>query len=80
MSQAKLTSKGQITIPKDIRDSLQLRTGDKIEFTMVSKDEAIIRPVTRKVADVFGKLHKRGRKQVSIRKIDAAIDQKWRGN
>jgi AbrB family looped-hinge helix DNA binding protein len=29
---AKVTSKGQITIPKNVRDALQLRPGDMLEF------------------------------------------------
>lgn len=32
MELAKITSKGQITIPKDIRDKLKLKTGDKVIF------------------------------------------------
>jgi antitoxin PrlF len=32
MELAKLTSKGQITIPKEIRDKLKLKTGDKVIF------------------------------------------------
>jgi len=32
MELAKMTSKGQITIPKDIRKKMNLRTGDKILF------------------------------------------------
>lgn len=32
MELAKLTSKGQITIPRDIRKKMNLRTGDKIIF------------------------------------------------
>lgn len=30
---AKLTSKGQVTTPKDIRTLLKLKTGDKVLFT-----------------------------------------------
>ena len=32
MELAKITSKGQITIPKDIREKMNLKTGDKILF------------------------------------------------
>jgi AbrB family looped-hinge helix DNA binding protein len=36
MQIAKLTSKGQLTIPKEVRDSLELRTGDHVVF--IEKD------------------------------------------
>ncbi len=32
MAKTKITSKGQITIPKDVRERLGLRPGDEIEF------------------------------------------------
>ena len=32
MELAKVTSKGQITIPRDIREKMNLKTGDKILF------------------------------------------------
>ena len=32
MAKAKLTSKGQVTIPKEVRERLGLRPGDEIEF------------------------------------------------
>ena len=78
MAQATLTSKGQITIPKDVRDSLQLQVGDKVEFTITTDNEALMKPVTKRVDEVFGKLHKPGRKPVSIEKMDAKIKQKMR--
>ena len=52
--EATLTSKGQITIPKKVREHLQLRTGDRLDFR-IEKDGSIrIYPIARKVAEVFG--------------------------
>ncbi len=36
MSTATLTSKGQITIPVDVRRAMQLDTGDRVEFVQVA--------------------------------------------
>ena len=73
MSIATLTTKGQVTIPKKIRESLKLHTGDKIEIIVTEKREAIIRPISKKVDEIFGKLHKQGRKALSIEAMDVAI-------
>jgi AbrB family looped-hinge helix DNA binding protein len=78
MAVATLTKKGQVTIPKAIRTSLGLHSGDKLEFVITETGEALLRPVTRKVDEVFGRLHKPGRKPVSIEEMDAAIKQKMR--
>jgi len=37
---AKVMAKGQITLPKDIRDALGVRTGDRV--TLIRKDDQII--------------------------------------
>ena len=73
MALATLTTKGQVTIPKKIRESLKLHTGDKIEIIVTENREAIIRPVSKKVDDIFCKLHNPDRKAVSIDAIDDAI-------
>jgi AbrB family looped-hinge helix DNA binding protein len=73
MSLATLTTKGQVTIPKKIREALKLHTGDKIEIVVTGDGEAIIRPVSKKVDDIFCKLHRPGRKAVSIEAMDDAI-------
>jgi AbrB family looped-hinge helix DNA binding protein len=78
MAIARLTSKGQVTIPKSVRDALSLHTGDKLEFVVRQSGDALIRPITRNVDDVFGKLHKPGRKPVSVEEMDSAIRQRTR--
>jgi AbrB family looped-hinge helix DNA binding protein len=40
-SSARLTSKGQVTIPKAVRDALELREGDEIVFR-VERTRAIV--------------------------------------
>ncbi|WP_019865384.1 AbrB/MazE/SpoVT family DNA-binding domain-containing protein [Methylovulum miyakonense] len=76
MQQTTLTSKGQVTIPKKVRDALGLHFGDKIEFVMTDKNEVLLRPITKKVDDVFGLLFQANRKPVSVEEMDAAIRQK----
>jgi len=76
MATATITTKGQITIPKAIRDSLMLSAGDKIEFVVIDKREALIRPVSKKVDEVFGLLRKRARKVISVEEMNKKIRQK----
>ncbi|MBF0377150.1 MAG: AbrB/MazE/SpoVT family DNA-binding domain-containing protein [Desulfamplus sp.] len=82
MALATITNKGQVTIPKNIRESLKLNTGDKIEIIITDKMEAVIRPVLKPafktVDDLFGKLHKPDRKAVSTEEIDDAIRNRMR--
>ena len=78
MASATITTKGQITIPKAIRDSLMLSAGDKIEFVVIDKREALIRPVSKKVDEVFGLLHKNDRQFISVEEMNNKIKQKMK--
>jgi AbrB family looped-hinge helix DNA binding protein len=73
MPKATLTSKGQVTIPKGVRDSLRLRAGDRVEFVLSGGDEAVMKPITRSVEEVFGRLHKPGRPVKSIEEMKQAV-------
>jgi AbrB family looped-hinge helix DNA binding protein len=73
MATATITTKGQITIPKAIRDSLMLSAGDKIEFIVIDKREALIRPVSKKVDEVFGMLHKQDREAFSVDEMNKKL-------
>ncbi len=78
MAQTTITSKGQVTIPKKIRKALKLETGDKIEVIVVDKGEAIIRPVKKKTADVYKKLHKYSEKAIDIDTMHEVIREKMK--
>ena len=63
---ATLTSNGQITIPKEIRDSLGLQPGDRMTFTLMPDSTVVMRVKTKSVMDLGGVLRKKGRKPVAI--------------
>ena len=48
-----LTSKGQITVPKEVRDWLDIKPSDKVIIT-VEKDHAILKPVRGNILDIGG--------------------------
>ncbi|MDD5277229.1 MAG: AbrB/MazE/SpoVT family DNA-binding domain-containing protein [Methylovulum sp.] len=76
MQQTTLTSKGQITIPKKVREVLGLHLGDKIEFVITDKNEVLLRPITKKVDEMFGLLYQADRKTVSVEQMDTSIRKK----
>ena len=79
MAIATITSKGQITIPKSVRDSLHLHSGDRIAFIMHGLTEAVMKPVTKTVDEVFGRLHKDGQAGKTIVEMNQAIARRMRG-
>jgi len=71
-----VTSKGQLTIPKEIRDALHLFAGDKVEVVITNTNEALLRPVTKRVDEVFGRLSKfRKSLPLSIEEMKAAVQE-----
>ena len=63
---ATLTSKGQTTIPKQIRDSLGMKPGDRMTFTLMPDGTVIMRVKTKSVIGLAGMLHRKGRKPVPV--------------
>jgi len=76
MALATMTSKGQITVPKAVRDILRLHSGDKVDVIVREDGSALLKPVTKKAAEVFGKLHRPGRKPVSVEEMNKTIGQR----
>ncbi len=69
-----VTSKGQVTIPKNMRETLHLLSGDKVEFIKNKNNEIIIKPLTKKASDVGGILSKYKKKEAaSIEEMNQGI-------
>jgi antitoxin PrlF len=66
---ATLTSKGQTTIPKEIRDSLGMKPGDRMTFTLMPDGTVVLRVKSKSIMELAGVLHKKGRKAVSIEQM-----------
>ncbi len=78
MPVATMTNKGQVTIPKKVRDTLQLQSGDKLEFVCEDSGVITVRPIKRSVDEVFGRLHMKGRAPVSTEEMKAAVGRKFK--
>lgn len=50
----KITSKGQVTIPKRIRDHLGLKPGSQVEFTVVSEGKIGLVTAEKRAKSRFG--------------------------
>ncbi|HYI13557.1 MAG TPA: AbrB/MazE/SpoVT family DNA-binding domain-containing protein [Thermoanaerobaculia bacterium] len=73
MPTATLSSKGQITLPKAVRDVLRVDAGDQVDFVISEQGKVTLRPVTIDITELRGMLMRPGRRSVSVEEMDAAI-------
>ena len=73
MAVATLTSKGQTTIPKQVREHLKLNSGDKLDFVIETGGRVVIRPAKLDVRELKGLLKRRDGKVLSIEEMNASI-------
>lgn len=69
MSTSTLTSKGQTTIPKEIRESLGMKAGDRMTFTLMPDGTVVMRVKNKSIAQLAGMLRKKGRKAIPIEQL-----------
>lgn len=75
MLATQLTTKGQVTVPKDVRDALRLAAGDKV-FFVADGDRAIMVPLKHDIWSVHGALAKRARgKPFGWKRVRAAAER-----
>lgn len=75
----KLTSKGQVTIPKLVRDRLNLRAGDRLDFIVDADGAVRIVPIKTSVKELKG-LAPLPKRALTLEKMDDAIGNSKPGN
>jgi AbrB family looped-hinge helix DNA binding protein len=78
MTTATLTSKGQITIPVEVREALGVDAGDRVEFVEVAPGRYEFLAATRSVRSLKGMFGK-PRKAVSVEEMNAVIARRGAG-
>lgn len=72
MSESTVTIKGQTTLPKSVRQALDLGPGDRLRYLIL--DDGQVRLMrSRPVAELAGMLHRAGRKPVSVEEMEQAV-------
>lgn len=73
MPTATVTSKGQITLPKAVRDALRVNTGDQVDFVINERGDVVVRPVNLQITELRGLLERPRRRAVTVEAMNSAI-------
>lgn len=63
---ATLTSRGQVTVPREIRARLGLKAGDQLTFTLRSDGTVILRAKSKRLSDLAGMLTRPSQPAVTV--------------
>ncbi len=70
---ATVTDKGQVTVPKEIRDQTGIAPGSRLDFEVQDDGTLRVRVLTRGADNLFGLVHRPGIKPRSIEEMDQGI-------
>jgi antitoxin PrlF len=73
MPTATISSKGQVTIPKEVRELLRVGTGDEVDFFVNDRGDVVVRGVGGDVRELKGFLKRPGQRRLSVEEMNAAI-------
>ena len=78
MSASTLTSKGQVTIPKEVRERLGLKEGDRLVFRFDDQGTLLVRPEARSpLGRLPGLLHHlAGERPVTVEEMNEAVKRR----
>ena len=80
MAKATITSKGQTTVPKEIREHLNLRSGDSMEFIILDNGTVMVQPAYLDVETLSGILDDKTEQRVSIDEMNRTIGERFSKN
>jgi antitoxin PrlF len=78
MSTATLTSKCQLTLPRDVRTAMGVGPGDRVDFVLMEDGNFAVLPATHSVKSLKGLIPK-PRKPVTLDDMDKAIARGAKG-
>ena len=73
MPRSTVTSKGQITIPKEIRDQMGLKTGDRIDFVRERNGRFSLKPINTDFRSMRGMIKSPLGRPITLKEMDEAI-------
>jgi filamentous hemagglutinin family protein len=75
-----VTAKGQLTLSKDVLDGMGIRPGSKVSVDILKNGKAVLTAVpSGDISEFFGILKHRGKKRLSIAKINEITAKGWAG-
>lgn len=73
MTSSTITTKGQITIPKKIRDRFNLQAGDSIDFEIGPDNRIVMIPSKYKPGVVYGILYRKGQESFTVEEMESGV-------
>ena len=80
MATSTVTAKGQTTIPKEIREYLNLRPGNRIDYVVDPEGRVVLRPTSYDIRDLHGILQRRGQEPVTVEDMNRVIRTRHSSN
>ncbi|MCM2473351.1 AbrB/MazE/SpoVT family DNA-binding domain-containing protein [Rhizobium sp. CG5] len=71
---ATMTSKGQTTVPAEIRELLKLKPGDRLRY-VVKNGEVTLKAKNKRLTDLAGILHRPGMPAMTVEEMNEAIGE-----
>jgi antitoxin PrlF len=73
MPTATLTSKGQVTLPKEVREKLHLQAGSRVDFVIEGSGRVILKPLLGDFRLLKGIVRSKRKRPITVDEMNEAI-------